>query len=289
MFCAPGFAREIELDHVLDPLAVVGHRFEVARLLPALGHGESFYVLTVGAENVGMSVVNDFGWDACDVPDLPKSIEEGLWFEKIDRTSTTHGATRGEGGRRTIHHGKGAQNEDRKRRMGRFLRLVDDRVVAYLASASSPLIVTGTAPVVAMYEQVTRYANVVPVPIGSPEEITPSELHQKIDLVIDAEISHQNDQIVAHFASLMGTGRASGDLTELLSAAETGRVATVLVASTAPVWVRAGQPENVLPEWEEGSEDLVNRVVVEASRRGAEVRVVDSLPRELTVAGIFRH
>ena len=289
VFSAPGFARVVAVDVVVAPLAVVADRFEVASLVPALERGLRSYVLTVGAENVGLSLVNDVGWEACAVPDLPRSVDDALWYEKTERYAGAHGGAPSGRGGSLIRHGSGAQNEDRKRRLARFLRLVDDRVLAYLAHAQAPLVIAGTAPVVAIYEQVSRHPNLVPAPIGSPEELTPAELHQKVDEVIDAAQADVNSRAVAQFAQRAGTGLASGDLGELLDAAATARIATLLIASTSPVWGSVRDPGRVLPQWQEGSEDLVNRIVVDARRSGAQLRMVNALPGRLPLAGLFRH
>lgn len=289
IFIAPRWSRTLEVDVALEPLAIVADRFEIAPLLPALERGLKCYVLTVGADHISLSLVTDVGWDLCSVPDLPRSVDETLWYEKGERHTSTHSSSSSAGGRAAIHHGSGAQNEDRKRRLGRFLRLVDDRVNAFTAGSAAPLVVAGTAPVVAIYEQVSRHARLIPAPIGSPEALTPAELHRKVDEIIDTALADANASAVEQLAALLGTGRASGDLHELCAVAPTGRIASLLMVAPAPIWAIGGDPSRVVAEWQDGAEDILNRMVVDARRLGAQLYVVDSLPAGLVVAGIYRH
>ena len=135
MFFAPGFAAEFAIDAPVQALATTGSRFTIGPLLSSIESSPTCYVLTVGAENVALLRLDRTRWSVCDVPDLPVSVEDALWYERVERMSSSHaGGPIGRGGMSIIGHGSGAQDEDRKERLIRFFQKVDDAVLHFLHS-----------------------------------------------------------------------------------------------------------------------------------------------------------
>jgi hypothetical protein len=292
LFLSPGFAAELTLDVPVHAMATTGTRFTVGPLLSSLTHGPTAYVLTVGAENVALHRVDRAVWSDCHVADLPRSIEDALWYERDERMNSSHGgAPAGASGMSVVGHGSGAQDEDRKRRLTRYFQKVDDAVMHFLHDdPETPLVIAGTAPSVARYQLTARHHHIVAAPIGSPEEITPKELHQRVNELLEPLVMHRSDVLLERLATRTGTGLASSDLDELVVAAQQGRVSDLLVVSTHPVWISSSPPHDRLDTWEPGATDLINETVGEAWRHGARVHAVspDRLPAGIQVAALYR-
>ncbi|MGZ4725995.1 MAG: HAD-IC family P-type ATPase, partial [Ilumatobacteraceae bacterium] len=156
LFLSPGLAAELYLDTPVEPLACTGDRFTVGPLLASIDSGRTCYVLTVGAENIALFRARRSGWIECDVPDLPRSEKDALWYERDERMSSSHaGGPTGASGMSIISHGSGAQDEDRKEQLQRFFLKVDHAVVHFLLEdPEAALVVAGTAPSVARYKQI---------------------------------------------------------------------------------------------------------------------------------------
>ena len=293
MFLAPGFAAEFAIDASVEALATTGSQFTIGPLLSSLENGPTCYVLTVGAENVALLRLDRTRWSVCEVPDLPASVDEALWYERVERMSSSHsGGPVGAAGMSIIGHGSGAQDEDRKERLARFFHRVDDAVLHFLHSdLETPLVVAGTAPTVARYQHTTRHHQVIAAPVGSPEELTTSELHQRVEEVIEPVLAKRDDVLFERLTERLGTGLASTDLNELIGATAQGRVRDLLVASTAPRWVQPTQPAEYLEQWEPGATDLVNDIISEAWRHGARMHLVppERLPEGSPVAALYRY
>ncbi|CAB4887148.1 unannotated protein [freshwater metagenome] len=293
LYLSPGYAAEFAIDQPVDALATVGDRFTVGPLLSSVADGPTCYVLTVGSENVSLSRVELTRWTACEVPDLPTSVEQALWFERSERMSSSHaGAPVGASGMSIISHGSGAQDEDRKERLTRFFHKVDDAVMHYLHDDfETPLVVAGTAPRVALYQGVTRHHRVIGASVGSPEELSTRELHERVQEAIQPVIAEQDDVLFDRLATRLGTGLASTDLAELADAAAQGRVSDLLVASTTPQWVLADSPAEPLDDWRPGATDVVNLIISEAWQHGARMRRVgpDRLPAGTPLAALYRY
>lgn len=293
LYLAPGFAAEFDIDVSVQALATTGSQFTIGSLLSSVENGPTCYVLTVGAENVALLRLDRTQWSVCEVPDLPGSVEEALWYERDERMSGSHaGGPVGRGGLSIISHGSGAQDEDRKERLTRFFHKVDDAVLHFLHSdLETPLVVAGTAPTVARYQHITRHHRVMAAPVGSPEELTTSELHQRVKEVIEPVLAKRDDVLFERLATRLGTGLASADLDELIGATAQGRVSDLLVASTTPRWGRPTQPTEYLDQWEPGATDFVNGVIIEAWRHGARMHRVspERLPEGSPLAALYRY
>ena len=293
LFLAPGFVAEFTIDESVQALATTGSQFTIGPLLSSIENGPTCHVLTVGAENVALLRLDRTRWSVCEVPDLPRSVEEALWYERDERMSSSHsGGPVGAAGMSIIGHGSGAQDEDRKERLARFFQKVDDAVLHFLHSdLETPLVLVGTTPSVARYQGITRHHWVIAAPIGSPEELTTRELHQRVEELIEPVQAKGDDVLFERLATRLGTGLASTDLEELTATAAEGRVSDLLVASTRPRWGQATRPAKFLDEWEPGAIDFVNRVISEAWRHGARMHRVapERLPDGSPLAALYRY
>lgn len=184
-----------------------------------------------------------------------------------------------------MHHGTG-EADDRKRRLERHLRKVDDAVLEALGR-SGPLVVVGTSATVAAYQRLTHHPWTIGLALGSPAELTEDELRLGVAEVAQAARANAADRAVARYASLAGTGRATADGDELAAAAAVGRVDTLLVGSTltAPV------DDGIRLAWEHADDVAANQVVVAACRHGASIVHVDQVrqPAMPALAGILRY
>lgn len=301
LFFAPGFAAEFAIDVSEQALATTGSQFTIGPLLSSVENGPTCYVLTVGAENVALLRLDRTQWSLCDVPDLPSSVDEALWCDRDERTSGSHaggpvgGGGRsiiGHGGLSIISHGSGGQDEDRKERLTTFFQKVDEAVLRFLQSdLETPLVVAGTAPAVARYQRITRHHRVIAAPVGSPEELTTSELHQRVEEMIEPVLAKRDDVLFERLATRLGTGLASTDLDELIGTTAQGRVSDLLVASTTPRWGRPTQPAEYLDQWEPGATDFVNAVISEAWQHDARIHRVSParLPEGSPLAALYRY
>ena len=293
LFFAPDFAAEFAIDVSVQALATTGSQFTIGPLLSSVEGGATCYVLTVGAENVALLRLDRTRWSVCKVPDLPASVDEALWYERVERMSSSHsGGPVGAAGMSIIGHGSGAQDEDRKERLARFFQKVDGAVLRFLHSdRETPLVVAGTAATVARYQHITRHHRVVAAAVGSPEELTTSELHQRVEELIGPVLAKRDDVLFERLTERLGTGLASTDLNELIGATAQGRVGDLLVASTTPRWGQPTQPAEYLEQWEPGATDFVNDIISEAWRHGARMHLVppERLPEGSPVAALYRY
>ncbi|MEX1106950.1 MAG: hypothetical protein WEB78_12190 [Ilumatobacteraceae bacterium] len=293
LFLAPGFTAEYTLDEPVESVAATGDQFTIGPLLSTVEVGKRCHVLTVGADNVALFAVDRANWSECAVPDLPSSLDETLWFERSERMSSGHaGGPIGATGMSIIGHGSGAQDEDRKEQLGRFLHRVDQAVAHHLRGwPAGTLVVAGTHTVVARYQKVTRLPHIITAAIGSPAELSTREIRERVEEVIARLFAHTHDAVVERLVELLGTGLASTDTAELFDAATSGRVSDLLVAAIKPAWRLPGKPSEPLDDWQPGATDVINDIICDSWRHGAHTHRLsgEQMPDGHPLAGLFRY
>jgi hypothetical protein len=290
-FVSPGFSAEMEVGTRIEPMCVVADRFEVSPLLPSVDPSIGGHVLALGSEHLRLYHVGATALHECTVPDLPRSIDEALWFEKTERYSGAHSA--GQTGRGTSvrrGHGTGAQQEDRKARLDRFFHLVDHAVLAHVgADRTHPLVVAGSGPMVARYRAVSRHPWSLGMEVGSTVRVGDDELRRRVA----AEVASATtvEPVLDRFATLLGTGLAGIDTAEVLTALGEGAVFSLLVGGVAPWWARWPDSTARLDERVPGAIDLVNLAVTDALRTQATVHLVppDRLADGTPFGALYRY
>jgi hypothetical protein len=131
----------------------------------------------------------------------------------------------------------------------------------------------------------------VPAVVGSPEELSSPELRRQVEAVIQLAHSTSEDDLIARVGELLGTGRASIDLAELVHTAPTGQVAELLVGSSTPRWGRVGDHVELVDGWAVDADDLLDQVICDAWRAGATVRAIwpGRLPGNAGLAALYRY
>lgn len=276
VYRAPGFRIDVLLWAPVAPLVAVGDRFALVPLVLAGDRRWTGHLLTVGAAHTALFRVADGALERVVVAGLPGDVDEALWYERHERHAGAHGGGSDGRGGTTVHHGAGGAEDDRKARLQRYLRKVDDLVVD-VVGRTDPLLVVGTAGNVALFQRTTHHPWTVGLPLGSPGELTATELLAGAAEVADASRVAVVDRAVDRYASLAGTGLATADRQELAAAAALGRIDTLLVGPSLAG--PAGGGAVVRRAWDDPALTLVDRVVGDAVRTGATVVPVDGSTR----------
>lgn len=289
-FLAPGSAAEIAVGQRLEPLLVIGDRFEVAPLLPSVDRSIGGHVLTLDTDHVRLHHIGTTAVHECHVADLPRSLDDALWFERTDRHRGSH--SEGFSGRGAVMrrgHGSGVQHEDRKARLERFFHLVDHAVLHHIGDdRSHPLVVAGPGPIVARYRAHSRHPCTVPLEVGSTVRLALDDLRRLVAETVAGQDSVE--ELLERFGARLGTGLAGADIAEIVTAAGQGAVGALLVGSVEPWWADWPTSAERLESRNEGAIDLVNLAVSEAVRSHATIHLVP--PDRLAggpLAAIYRY
>jgi Bacterial archaeo-eukaryotic release factor family 3 len=285
-----GFRLPIDVPTRAD----VSSRFTVRPLMPILSDDGRFYLLALSQNRVRMLVGTREHVQEVGLGHTPTDLRSALRFDDLQVERDSHISVR-EGETTAVSHGQGIGGEVEKERLTRFLRLVDDGVVQMLRGERAPLVLAGSDPEPALYQQLTRYPAVVDrwLP-GNPDRIRPDELHRRAWPLVEPIFRQRRTQAEELHRQLGGTGRTTEDVGEAVTAASQGRIAVLFVWTGAERWGTIDPATGrVAIRGTRGPEDLdlLELAVVGTFLSGGTVYVVPSseMPDGVDLAAILRY
>ena len=194
-----------------------------------------------------------------------------------------------------MYHGQGGGEDDIKPEILKFFNMLDDGVGSLVADRKAPLVLAGVEFLFPIYREAADYPRLVEggVP-GNPDELGDDELRDRAWPLVEPVFRRSQEDAEARFRELLGTGQASDQLEEVVTAAFDGRVESLFVALGTRRWGRF-DPETrqvILAEGNgPGTEDLVDAAAIQSILKGAAVFAVepDEVPEGGPVAAVFRY
>jgi len=272
LFLAPGFQRRYRLPVAFPERVVVGDSFHVEPLLPLLNAGGRFYVLALSQKHVRLLQGTAHGVQDLDLAGVPQGLAEALRFHDTDEPLLFHTRPNGRhGGWSAIFHGHGVGIDDHKDDLLAYFRAVDRGLHEILRTERAPLVLASVEYLWPIYREANRYPHLLEGGIaGNPDGLSAEELCRRALALVRPHWRRAQAEAAALYAQLLGTGRASADLPEVVQAAREGRVEILFVESGRRVWGRA--ETGAAHEREEpGDEDLLNRATADTLRHGGTV------------------
>ncbi|HEX6130326.1 MAG TPA: hypothetical protein VF044_01260 [Actinomycetota bacterium] len=285
-------ARTLGVGLELPELVVVGERYHVKPLLPLFTADGTFRVLALSRGDVRLFEASRQRIRPIDLGRAPTSREEALRYDDLEKQHLLHVAGRGA----PLFHGHGIGDEVERTLDERFLRMVDDGVLAALPDRSPPLVLAGVEEIAAVYREVTRYPNVLRATVpGNPDPLRPAELHARAWAIVEPELARAREEAAARFRAGAARGElATDDLGAAVAAADAGRVDTLFVASGVERWGRLDRGTGAVvvhDDQEPGDDDLLDLAAVRTLLTSGTVYAVpsDEVPGGTDVAATFRY
>jgi hypothetical protein len=294
---APGATHVHRLPLAVEEVAMVGDRFHVKPLLRLVGASDRFWLLALSQQHVRLFEATRYTMREIDSLDLPTSVQDVVGYDYEDRSLQFHtGAGREGGGQRhAMFHGQGSGSDDAKEELVEFLRSVDQGIRTLLQGRTEPLVVAAVDYEIAMYRDVSKYDHVLDKGIeGNPEHVDTEELHRAAVEIVRPLLTESRRQAADLYGQLVGTGKASRQLEEIVPAAFDGRVATLFVAPEEFRWGAYDEATRDLRrdgERQRDNNDLLELAAAKSLLQGADVHAVsvDEVPGDGVIAAIFRY
>lgn len=296
VFLADGFFETYRLPLSFTELAAVEDRFHVKSLFPLFNDQGRFFLLALSQKNVRLLRGDRYRIAEVDLQDVPKSLADALGSDLTEPHVQYHtGSNASRQQRGPIFHGQGAGEEDSKDEIRKFFHVLDDGLKEYLGTSRAPLVLAGVDYLLPLYREVTDYAHTVEEGVtGNPDELSPDALHERAWELVVPVFRREREQAREDFGDRLGTGRASGDLAEVVPAAMDGRVDTLFVASGVRRWGAFDAEQRAVEHHDEQtaeSEDLLDLAAIHTQLNGGTVYAVDpdEVPDGGDVAAVYRY
>jgi hypothetical protein len=295
IFRAPSFLQVRHLDRAFPERWFVGEHFFLKPLLPLVAGDHVFHILALSQNEVRLLEVGGGAVRRLTGADLPKDLEAALGSQKAPQYLQYHTASSAPAGALPAqYYGQGASAGDTKDELRRFLRQVDRAVCDLLAGRSTPLVLAGADPLPALYREISGYPHLSDRMIpGNPERLTDESLRDRAGQLLEPVFQASRRHTFERFDALIGTGKASTDVAEILPAARHGRVESLFLACDADVWGRLDSMEKVEVHAvrEEGDQELLDTAALFSLRQGGTVYGLNrgEVPGGGDLAAVFRY
>jgi hypothetical protein len=284
----------------LNELSVVEERFHLKPLFPLLSGDGHFYILALTLKNIRLILGSRFNAREVDLGDIPTSFQEAMG-RLSRRYSQFHAGTSAKTvSRSPIFHGHGTGEDDLKAEIVKYFQIVD----AGLANLEididreAPFVLAGQEHLLPRYREASKLPNILDEGLtGNPDGLSAEELREKAWEIVEPLFQEDRRRATDRFGELRGTGLASTELAEILTAACDGRVETLFTARGVRVWgtydleARTASFQEDQEAQQNGNEDLLDRAAVETFLRGGTIYAVEQqeVPEGYAVAAIFRY
>jgi hypothetical protein len=293
IFLAESHARILRLPADFNETVVLANRFHVKPLLQLSTNNGIFYVLALSQNQIRLLQGTRHTIDEVSLAEeeIPTSLREALKYDDRQKQLQAHASR--EGGA-LMFHGHGAEHEPKVDILRYFNRL-DDGLNELLEGERAPLVLAGVDYLHPIYHEASEYPTLVKEGVeGNPEAWSNEELHAKAWEIVEPIFARQQEEAAAAFRELVGTGRASADLREIVSAAYQGRVNMALISLDDHLWgTYDPETDQVEQEDEQSAEnqDLLDLVAAYTLQNGGKVFAVpqSEVPDGAPAAAVYRY
>jgi len=295
VFAADKLFRFYRLPLDFAELMVVGERCHVKPLLPLFMGDGHFFVLALSQNQLRLLEGTRHSVDEIDLEGVPTSLVEALGEDR-EKQLQFHTQTQapGTGERAAGFHGHDPADEA-KGRLLRYFRQVNEGLGQVLKDERAPLVLAGVDYLLPLYKEANTYPHLLEQGVtGSPEALTPAELHRRAWEIVQPRFLEAKQAARAQYQELAGTGRTSTNVREVVPAAYHGRVDVLFVAVGIKQWGRLDPDTHSVHLSEEpvpGDEDLLDVAAVQTVLNGGTAYAVQSekVPDNAPLAAIFRY
>jgi len=257
-------------------------RFHVTPLLPLLAGDGHFFVLALSQNQIRLLEGTRDRVEEVDLPGVPLGVRDALQGEEVQKQLQLYVADRGGPGAGGIYHGHGHPGEAQAERILRYFRKVDRGLREVLAA------VEHLSPI---YRKANTYPQLVDEVLpGSPEGLSPHELHARAWPIVEPLFLRAQREAVAGYDRLAGTGQTSQDPQDIVRAAKDGRIETLFI-SHHPAGPSGAAGDVPISDGDGGLRDVLELATVTALSKGGTVYVFPAgeVPGGGSAAALFRY
>jgi hypothetical protein len=177
----------------------------------------------------------------------------------------------------------------------RYFHQIDTGLRAFLRDEHAPLVLAGVEYLLPIYRRANTYPYLLGEGVtGNPEGLRPEALQEQAWAIVQPYFQQAQEGAMAQYRDLLGTGRATNDITAIVTAAYDGRINTLFVPIGVQQWgIFNGESRTVEvhPEAVIGDEDLLDvAAVYTLLRRGTVYAVIpEQMPEHTPAAAILRY
>jgi hypothetical protein len=298
LFISPGRMEYFKVPMSFIDHCILGKQFYLKPLLRVVSENTQFFVLALSPQMVRLYECTRYDCALRRMQDTPTSLAEANKYEDRERQ---HHFSPGSQGRRAgtgpVYHGHGSDasdTESSKTVLLRYAQTIADGVHAVLRMDHAPLIVIALENMQSAYREANRYANLASECITmNPEGLGESGIHDLAWQLMQPRLQKEHEHALELYREFVKKGRASSRISEIMTAAEQGRIDTLVVPQDAEMVNghkrssrKSGVGTNVITR-----DNLLDRAAIKTFLTGGRVYIVPAseIPDGKSMAAVFRY
>ncbi|MGQ9553853.1 MAG: baeRF3 domain-containing protein [Anaerolineae bacterium] len=296
MFVATDAFHSYRLPISFEEQVILNERFQIKPLLPLFSDDRRFYILALSQNEVRLLEGTRYTVSEVDLEGVPESLSEVLKYDVFGKTLQAHARAPQRGGPSGVAmFGYTSLKDVAKSDILRYFQRIDRGLHDLLKDERTPLVLAGVDYLLPIYKEANTYNYLMKEGIeGNPEVFNAQTLHKQAWAIVQPHFQKAQEEALAQYNALVGTGRASADPREIVPASWAGRVDFLIVAAGAEVWGRFDRDNHAVElhqPAQPGDEDLAGLAVVQTILNRGSVYTLEPerMPAGVLLAARFRY
>ncbi len=295
LYLAPGHFRRYRLPFGPEAEVHVGERFETGPLVRLLARERRCLLLALGLGDNRLLEVTPYDITELPAAELPEGMSETLRYDVFERHLQGHATSWARTGARMTFHGHDSEKETRREKVRRYVEEVASGLSKMLAGERVPLVVAALPYILSVFERACDYPRLSPenIPVD-PGHMRMGELHERAGGPLRRMAESDLRRTLESYGNAAASGRATGDVEEVVRASLEGGVETLLLSPgpgpVGDVDMEAGTI-NARPPAGPGDTDLADLAAEQTVLKGGSVLEVpiDRMPNRSRMAALLRY
>lgn len=295
LFLTPDKFNYYHLSDDVQSISLVGQYFYVLPLISEAMFNKEFYVLALSRNQNRIFSCTRGSIDQITIQGIPESLKEITKYSESEKSLHYH--THGSEGSKSIFHGLGEIEDDKREELLQYFRQIDLGLNKEIDKKNkSPLIIMCVKDLFPLYREINNYPYLFDKNIeGNPDETNPNTIHDLSWNIVKGHFQSQVEEIYKLYHNIKGTGKTSTLLDEIVSAAYFSRVENLLIKKHVFQFGDFDSEENKVHLEEDGrlrynQYDLYNYAAIKTLSNGGQVYVLEEneMPDGENMIAFFR-
>ncbi|WP_299758742.1 hypothetical protein [uncultured Pontibacter sp.] len=280
VFITKGFSAHYTLPITMPDVVYVLDQFYLTPMLPILSQNGRFFILSLYREKVAFYEATIEKIRPIDISSfVPETMSKALKFDVKGNDQDFTNSTTTVNGSNIVHGPGSTKGDEEHERVREFMLEIDNSLQKILHDATEPLVLAGVDHYCGIYRNISKYKNVVPQNININENSDVADMntmHEKALGVVKPMMQQGHNDSLSRYQNVAGTGVTSEDIATVAAEAVHGRIDTLFITPSKPVWGvydSKSATAEIHNEYMRGDDDLINLAAIKTLAQGGKVFV----------------
>jgi hypothetical protein len=280
VFITKGHSAHYTLPVAMPDVVYVLDQFYFTPMLPILSQNGRFFILSLNREKISFYEATIEKIRAIDISSfVPDTMNRALKFDIKGNDQDFTNSTTTVNGTNIVHGPGSTKGDEEHERVREFMLEVDNNLQQILHNETEPLVLAGVDHYCGIFRNISKYKHIVENHINLNETIagmSPNAIHEKALEVMKPLMQQSHSDSLSRYENVAGTGVTSEDIATVAAEAVHGRIDTLFIAPSNPVWGRYDAKKataEIHKDYQRGDDDLINLAAIKTLSQGGKVFV----------------